>query len=176
MVMTLQKLVHLHDHEGNEYDMDDKDSVGRSPNQRHGRFSRAVHNMFAKSARKSEYGDKQWKASTASAIAPQNGFVTGHIDGLPTAPIQKLRTLQRYHGGANQERVAYMEAHSPLTARGFAVSAEQVSIFLTAGKSLASILLPSLIQQTTLSYLSSNPPPMMSSYLSSIVWLPPTLF
>lgn len=176
MVMTLQKLVRLHDHEGNEFDMDDKDSVGGYPNHRRGRFSRAVHNMFSKSARKNEYGDKQRKASTVSAIAPQNGFVTGHTDGIPTAPIQKLRTLQRYHGGANQERMAYMELHSPLTTRGLAVSAEQVSIFLTAGKSLASRLLQSLIRQTTLSYLSSNPPPMMSNYLSSIVWLLPILF
>lgn len=64
---------------------------------------------------------------------PYNGFVKGHTDGIPDAPVQKLRTLQRYHGGKNHERMAYMEAHSPLTAKKMAVSAEQVSIFLTAG-------------------------------------------
>jgi hypothetical protein len=176
MVMTLQKLVHLHDHVGNEFDMDDKNSTGGNPAYSRGRFSSAVHNIFSRSARKNDYGDKQRKASTVSAIALQNGFVTGHTDGIPAGSIQKLRTLQRYHGGANQERMAYMEEHSPLTKRGLAVSAEQVSIFLTAGKSLASTLIYSLIQQTTLSYLSSNPPPMMSNYLSSIVWLLPILF
>jgi hypothetical protein len=72
---------------------------------------------------------------TVSAIHdPGNGFVVGHTDGVPNADLQKLRTLQRYHGGPNQERMAFMEGHSPLTKRDLAVSAEQVSIFLTSGK------------------------------------------
>lgn len=62
--------------------------------------------------------------------------VSAQKKGLPNALTQRLRTLQRYHGGANQERMAYMEAHSSVTAKGLAVCAEQVSIFLTSGKLL----------------------------------------
>jgi hypothetical protein len=134
MVMTLQKLVHMHETDGSESDMDETDSIGGTAKPRRGRLSKAFYKMFSKSAPKNNYDDKQRRVSTVSGITPSNGFVTGHTDGEPAAPIQKLRTLQRYHGGVNQERMAYMEYHSPLTGRGLAVSAEQVSIFLTAGK------------------------------------------
>jgi hypothetical protein len=49
------------------------------------------------------------------------------------APTQNLRTLQRYNFGGNQERITYMEKHSPLTNKGMAIAAEQVSIFITNG-------------------------------------------
>ena len=42
------------------------------------------------------------------------------------------RTLQRYHGGPNEDHVEYMEYHSPLRNKGLSVGIEQVSIFLTA--------------------------------------------
>ncbi|GAP88845.1 putative family metal ion protein [Rosellinia necatrix] len=42
-----------------------------------------------------------------------------------------LRTLQRY-GAPNSARTEYMEKHSALAARGLAVSAEQVSMFITS--------------------------------------------
>jgi Mg2+ and Co2+ transporter CorA len=64
---------------------------------------------------------------------PSKEFVTAHTEGVIGAPIQKLRTLQRYRGGPNNERMEYMERHSPLTRRKLAVSAEQVSIFLMNG-------------------------------------------
>jgi hypothetical protein len=63
---------------------------------------------------------------------PTADFVSAHTNGSPYAPVQKLRTLQRYHG-TNIERMAFMEANSALTSKNLAVCAEQVSIFLTAG-------------------------------------------
>jgi hypothetical protein len=69
----------------------------------------------------------------ASAQDP-TGFVTAHTDGVQDATHRKPRTLQRYHGGPNQERMAFMEAKSAMTARNLAVCAEQVSIFLTSGE------------------------------------------
>lgn len=130
IVMTLQKLVHLHD--GSDSDMDDMNSFDGTKSGR-GRFSRAYHKIFSRSSSKNQYEDKQRTANTITGISGPNGYVTGHTDGATGVPMQKLRTIQRYHGGTNQERMAFMEEKSPLTKKGWAVSAEQVSIFLTAG-------------------------------------------
>lgn len=43
-----------------------------------------------------------------------------------------LCTLQRYHASSNDARTDYMERHSALVARGLAVMAEQVSLFITS--------------------------------------------
>ncbi|KAL9119530.1 MAG: hypothetical protein Q9187_003919 [Circinaria calcarea] len=67
-----------------------------------------------------------------------SGFVTGngHV------PVEKVaiptRTLQRYHGGPNEERTEYMEKKSALANKGLAVSVEQVSIFMTSDNCLVS--------------------------------------
>ncbi|KAJ2977687.1 hypothetical protein NUW58_g7734 [Xylaria curta] len=45
---------------------------------------------------------------------------------------EALRTLQRYHATPNMARTEYMEEHSALAARGVAVSAEQVAMFITS--------------------------------------------
>jgi len=154
MVMTLQKLVHLHDNDGSDTESE-TDSIGGTRKHKHGRISKAFHKMFSKSSPNYEYDDKQRRASTATGINGSNGFVTGHTDGVDTATMQNLKTLQSYHGGVNQERIKYMEQHSPLTKRGLAISAEQVSIFLTSGKmKIPSTFLHSLILQTILSFHS----------------------
>jgi hypothetical protein len=132
--MTLQKLVHLHDNDDSD---SDNESIGGTLKSKRGRFSKAFHRMFSKSARKNKYDDGERRDSTATGVSHTNGFVTGHTDGISTAPVKKLRTLQGYYGGVNQERVEYMENQSPLRKRGCAVSAEQVSIFLTAGKTVS---------------------------------------
>lgn len=115
--------------------MDETDSIGGARKPRRSRVSKAFHKLFSKSGGKAKYEDNQRKGSMVAGIHdPMDGFVTGHTNGMTDAPVQKLRTLQRYHGGVNQERVAFMEKSSPLTKRMLAVSAEQVSIFLTSGK------------------------------------------
>jgi len=134
MVMTLQKLVHLHKDEDSDSDSESDDgSIGVSKNPR-GSMAKFFRKIWGSKTQK-KYEEKQRQASMVAGVHdPANGYVTGHTSDSPDALIQKLRTLQRYHGGPNQERMTYMEAHSPLTKRKKAVSAEQVSIFLTAGK------------------------------------------
>jgi hypothetical protein len=134
IVLTLQKLVHIHpDNDCSDSESDDLDYISGSSKPKPGPVSRAVRKLFSKSKAKDD--DRQRRVSTVSAIHdPGNGFVVGHTDGVPNADLQKLRTLQRYHGGPNQERMTFMESHSPLTKKDLAVSAEQVSIFLTSGK------------------------------------------
>jgi len=100
---------------------------------------RFFRKAFSGSKTMEKYDEKQRKANLVAGVHdPTNGYVTGHTEGTPSAAMQKLRTLQRYQGGPNQERMSYMEAHSPLTKRKLAVSAEQVSIFLTADNTVVS--------------------------------------
>jgi len=51
---------------------------------------------------------------------------------------QSVRTLQRYRGGPNAERIDFMESKSALTKRNLAVSVEQVSIFVTGDNTVIS--------------------------------------
>lgn len=57
-----------------------------------------------------------------------------------TAPWvpKKVRTLQQYHAGPNEDRIDFMQRHSTLGKRGLGVSMEQVSIFLTADNTVIS--------------------------------------
>ncbi|KAF2851340.1 hypothetical protein T440DRAFT_554283 [Plenodomus tracheiphilus IPT5] len=58
---------------------------------------------------------------------------------IPTPPARtSVRTLQRYRGGYNIDRVVYLEQHSALTPKHLQVSVEQVSIFLLADNSVIS--------------------------------------
>ncbi|KAK2804253.1 hypothetical protein FQN51_002342 [Onygenales sp. PD_10] len=52
--------------------------------------------------------------------------------------LNKLRTLQRYHGGPNEDRIGFMERHAVLADRGLGVAIEQVSIFLHADNTVTS--------------------------------------
>lgn len=129
MVFTLQKLVHLHRDEDSESESDDDvDPVGGRRKAPRSKISKIFRKMFSGSREK--YEEKQ---KVAGVHDPANDFMTGHTEGTHDVPVQKLRTLQRYHGGPNKARMEYMERHSPLTRRRLAISAEQVSIFITSG-------------------------------------------
>ncbi|PVH73643.1 cora family metal ion transporter-like protein [Cadophora sp. DSE1049] len=133
MVLTLQKLIHLHPDAGDsDSDDGDMDSIRRP---KRGRFGKFVHNMFSGSKSKRKLREKNMIAGVHD---PANGFVTGHTEGASEPHLQNLKTLQRYHGGPNKERMEFMEKHSPLTSRKYAVSAEQVSIFLTSDNTVIS--------------------------------------
>ena len=57
-----------------------------------------------------------------------------------TAPwaAHPVRTLQRYHSGANEDRTEFMERHAVLSTKGLGVSIEQVSIFLNSDNTVTS--------------------------------------
>ncbi len=71
---------------------------------------------------------REKKQMVAGPHDPSNGFIVAHTEGVPYAPNKKLRTLQRYHGGPNEERMTFMEGRSPLQKRKLAVSAEEVGV------------------------------------------------
>lgn len=124
--MTLFKLIHLHaDASIDDSSDEDGESVQSAP----GKLQRISNNITqllrpnsAKSAVELEKG-----------VASVNGSIIGHTEGVEDAPIKKMRTLQRYHSGRNEEGMVYMENHSAFASRKMAISAEQVSIFLTSG-------------------------------------------
>jgi Mg2+ and Co2+ transporter CorA len=68
------------------------------------------------------------------------------LDGTPLEKIKistppataAVRSLQRYRGGYNLDRIVYLEQHSALTVKHLTVSVEQVSIFLLADNSVIS--------------------------------------
>jgi hypothetical protein len=120
--MTLQKLVHLEGDEGKDPDSDGA-STGES-----GSPLRFLRNIF----RRSKSNDPDTTA--ADPHDTTSDFMKGNTkDGVSDSP-RELKTIQRYFPGHNQERTAYMEKNSALTKKNLAVSAEQVSIFLTEGK------------------------------------------
>ncbi|KAK6581568.1 hypothetical protein PZA11_006259 [Diplocarpon coronariae] len=133
MLLTLQKLIHMH-HDTEDSDSDDGDRVSLR-RQKRGRFSKLMHNTFLRSNPKRRYDEKNMVAGVHD---PAKEFVTGHTEGVSEPHLQKIKTLQRYHGGPNKERMEFMEKHSPLTTRKLAVSAEQVSIFLTSDNTVIS--------------------------------------
>lgn len=54
------------------------------------------------------------------------------------AETSMVRSLQRFHASGNEARTEYMELHSSLAPYKMAVSAEQVSIFLTSDNTVIS--------------------------------------
>jgi hypothetical protein len=138
----------------------------------------ASKTLFGSKTQNKYSGKRRRARVVANSHTPSSEYVHGHTDGEKGAPMQKLRTLQRYHGGPNDERMAFMESHSPLYEKDLAVSAEQVSIFLTAGKLRSLQFLESAANssQTIPSFHSSSPPLMILNYPSSIVCPLQTLF
>lgn len=112
VLLTLQKLVRL-----SPEDKSDLDPKGKWKNLRRRTWdSSADENRGNGSMEKPVVG----------------GFVSTHNLHDVARADQGFRSLQQYRGGRNVERTMYMERHSALTEKGFAVSVEQVAIFLTS--------------------------------------------
>ncbi|KAK2592700.1 hypothetical protein QQS21_009601 [Conoideocrella luteorostrata] len=114
IIMTLQKLVHV---------VDDDDSSASSVSMRSKSLIKGFLNGFGKSMPQSEMDPERH-------IRDANG---GPVlsDGSTLEETSMLRSLQRYHASGNEARTEFMEKHSSLSQYNMAVSAEQVSIFLT---------------------------------------------
>ncbi|KAH8801592.1 cora family metal ion transporter-like protein [Xylogone sp. PMI_703] len=138
IVLTLQKLIHLHEKEDEDENVDSDDkSIGNSSrkSRKRSRLSRLLHRLFP--SLEDDTMQKDSREEFNRGFGNGNGFAVTH-NAMSQAPVTKPRTLQRYHGGPNQERVAFMERHSELTKKNLAVSVEQVSIFLTTDNTVIS--------------------------------------
>jgi Mg2+ and Co2+ transporter CorA len=154
LLLTLSKLVRTPVDEDSESDSDSDDSSERRRKKARSR-SHSRHPQKKKSKKPSLF------KTAKNLLFPKNEAKKQHrhddmmskLDGLEKqldgTPFEKVkmstppattavRTLQRYRGGYNIDRIVYLEQHSALTAKHLTVSVEQVSIFLLADNSVIS--------------------------------------
>ncbi|OAA74216.1 Mg2+ transporter protein, CorA-like/Zinc transport protein ZntB [Cordyceps fumosorosea ARSEF 2679] len=119
IIMTLQKLVHIVD--------SDTSSISSASSSSSRKTMATVRQFFSGDGGRNNNADPE-KTHGKDAAPP---FVD-----LPETNM--LRSLQRYQASGNEARTLFMEAHSSLAPYNLAISAEQVSIFLTADNTVIS--------------------------------------
>ncbi|OAX85522.1 hypothetical protein ACJ72_00111 [Emergomyces africanus] len=81
---------------------------------------------------------KRRLGSYAGDLPFDSSFGEGKPSRNTGSRVSRLRTLQRYRGGPNEDRIDFMERHAVLASRGLGVAIEQVSIFLHADNTVTS--------------------------------------
>ncbi|KAL9597729.1 MAG: hypothetical protein Q9179_004167 [Wetmoreana sp. 5 TL-2023] len=138
MVLPLQKLIHLHPHPDSDSGRSDSDDEERPTSQKQKR-SQSFWSAWRKSkSQRDRHTPPQPLDTPADLHNPTNGYITAHTFPLAKSGVTHTRTLQRHHGGPNEERIQFMEKHSALASKNLGVSVEQVSIFLTADNTVIS--------------------------------------
>lgn len=146
MVLPLQKLIHFHSDSYSDSDCSDIEKTQFSSNRSmKNKNKRKKRGQFFKSLLPRSMSSKQSSMNpprpldtSADTHDPAKGFITASIASLNKAPVSHVRTLQRYHGGPNEERIQFMEKHSALASKNLGVGVEQVSVFLTSDNSVIS--------------------------------------
>ncbi|KAH3963122.1 hypothetical protein HBI75_206890 [Parastagonospora nodorum] len=149
LLMTLSKLVRTPVDDSDSSDSDSDDDVYRHPRAR----SRSRHPPQKKKKKKgffktmknalrptvSEKKQKRDEEHTMEKHEHNYNLDGSHLSKIPTPPsTAHIRTLQRYRGGPNVDRILYLEQNSALTIKHLTVSVEQVCIFLLADNSVIS--------------------------------------
>lgn len=148
VVLTLQKLVRLHQHEGKG----EKCDCPRSPEQEY--EEKYPSTQIAGRQPANEQSHRGWWSRSNSAAQPDllpryfdqeatadknlHGFVAAHSGVSQSSPIKPIRTLHRYESAQIPGHTVFMEKHSVLADEDLAVSVEQVSIFLLADNTVIS--------------------------------------
>lgn len=133
IVLTLQKLVRLHQHKGKGDEKCTCDALTDDE-------SEMIDEKFKDRDR---YRRKWWhwtKKKKSDDVLPRyldnnrdgklDEFVTAHSSASDNSPVKRIRTLHRYESAQIPEHTAWMERHSALTEDDLAVGVEQVSMFL----------------------------------------------
>ncbi|KAG9252216.1 uncharacterized protein F5Z01DRAFT_661157 [Emericellopsis atlantica] len=135
IVMTLQKLVHL------VSDDDNSSSTSSTSLSSHKSF-RSLRESFMdlwRSKRSEREEAIQSIGRDSEKVMPN---IANGLKALPGGSMLNetamLRSLQRYHASGNEARTEYMERHSSLAPHKMAISAEQVSMFLTSDNTVIS--------------------------------------
>lgn len=157
IVLTLQKLVKLQESSDSEDEDEDGPSIfdpkGRNssvisdkssfsvkrPNQRHIIWE-AVKDIFRSKRPTSRHGKE--KATLGASVRPGPGRPSSNqasqFGDVANAASATARSLQRFRGGPNEDRIEFMERHAALAAKGLCVTLEQVSLFLHADNTVTS--------------------------------------
>lgn len=145
MVLPLQKLIHVSSKSDRDSDSSDFESNGiealkpnkiRRPKKKRGT---SIKSLLSRSITPdaSHTNPGSQLPTSADSNDPIRRLATRQRTRFP-APVSHVRTLQRYHGGPNEERIKFMEEHSALASKGLGVAVEQVSIFLISDNSVVS--------------------------------------
>ncbi|KAF5846170.1 hypothetical protein GGP41_003597 [Bipolaris sorokiniana] len=159
MLLTLSKLVRTPVDEDSESDSDsDLDDTDRryEASRSRSRPRHSSHHQKQKKNRKPSLfkrakrmffsrNNDEGKSKKDDMMHALDG-IEKQLDGTPLERLRTatppattaVRTLQRYRGGYNLDRIVYLEQHSALTEKHLTVSVEQVSIFLLADNSVIS--------------------------------------
>ena len=146
MVLPLQKLIHLHQDSDSESsgsdcsDQEDNEKPGQPPVRQKKKRQKKKPGLKTSFSRlfKSENGTNDLPPKAIKLPADlgghENGFNSSPSPGkTPNNPITpRVTSLQRFHGGPNEERIQFMEKHSALSSKNLGVAVEQVSLFLTS--------------------------------------------
>ena len=134
IVLTLQKLVRLHQHACTDPDCDCNSDEERDLREAH----KARHKRpWWKPKPKRQPGELPYHLDK-DGDGKIDEFVKAHSGTSEQTPIKPIRTLHRYESAQIPEHTIFMERHSTLASEDLAVSVEQVSIFLTADNTVIS--------------------------------------
>ncbi|USP81847.1 uncharacterized protein yc1106_09121 [Curvularia clavata] len=160
MLLTLSKLVRTPVDSDSESESDSDSDDGDRRYEASRSRSRSRHSSHHKKKKKKDRKPSLFKRAKRMFFSSNDGNkktkrddVMHTLDGLEKqldgTPLEKMRTttppatttirtLQRYRGGYNLDRIVFLEQHSALTEKHLTVSVEQVSIFLLADNSVIS--------------------------------------
>ena len=148
MVLPLQKLIHLHSDSDCDPGCSDWEDGGSSSEKT------KVEKKEKKKKKKKKKSRRCWplyrakrmedlKQQPPKPLSPEvhnsfEGSVIAHTSPTLKHSLGQVRTLQRYNGGPNEERIIFMEKHSALSSKNLGVGVEQVSMFLTSDNTVIS--------------------------------------
>ncbi|CAK1361846.1 hypothetical protein CB0940_02827 [Cercospora beticola] len=143
IVLTLQKLVRMHQHKGRNEKCSCADGDNSSDDD-----EEEIDEKFEKHGQQRQGFWKRWWKPRQTNVLPTyldrdrdgkiDEYVNAHSGLSEKSPIKAVRTLHRYESAQIPEHTAWMEKHSALAQEDLAVSVEQVSIFLLADNSVIS--------------------------------------
>lgn len=143
-ILTLQKLVRVHNHGNNEQcncsqpgysSSSDSDDLETEKKQK----SRPTKSWWTSMLHSGKtITDLLPSYEESDPVVKKTHFVTAHSSTSADSPVQPIRTLHRYEGEQNPEHTAFMEKHSALAQEDLVVSVEQVAIFLMADNTVIS--------------------------------------
>lgn len=149
MILPLQKLIHLHPDPASDSDYshaEEEQFEDTTANGDHVKAKKSRQSSFKSLLPKVLQLNRSQTAPLKPGVSSRDKdrkldsfrSPSGAMSDGGGTKFLPVRTLQRYHGGPNEERITFMEKHSTLVTKNLGVSVEQVSIFLTADNTVIS--------------------------------------
>lgn len=164
IILTLQKLVRLHQHDDENEDCPAHEDVESMGGGAKGGWWPGPREAYKEKDVLPRYLDRDRDGKI-------DEFVKAHSNTSEASPIKEIRTLHRYESSQIAKHTAFMEKHSVLSSEDLVVSVEQVSIFLLADNTIVSFFEHSAedIEAPILQRLMSEETVLRSSCDASLV-------